>query len=255
MKPTDLIVGFNPQEEKRIRTHLNKLLPYFKKDEFAIVGGIPIRYFAAIKGVKVPKRSFNDIDMVASNVTTINPKVAKEFLVSHYHYNPNLPKNESNFYVVLVDPESKTKVDIFDEKNQQYVAAKRVKVKFAGIPVYVESLEDQLVVSVKEAYRVVTKNFTEEPKKIEDIELMLRIADLELAQSYWKKADFENHPKTLIEAFNATKKKLKENPELLVERKYRKRKPYQCEGCEESKNANFPVTKMEKVYKTLGYIE
>lgn len=55
-----LISGFSNPDQKKIKVHLKKLLPYLKKDEFVIVGGLAIRYHVLSNGLPYPKREFND---------------------------------------------------------------------------------------------------------------------------------------------------------------------------------------------------
>lgn len=178
------------------------------------------------------------------------PSVTKDFLISHYHFHPNHTSHNDDFYIVLVDPISKTKIDIFDAKVNP--PEETLKVQFKSYHLTIPSVEDQLVTTVLEACRVLDGN-TNDPKQFTDGDLLMEIANIQRAEAIWKKRKSNKHSGSMIATFSQAKSLVGKHPELLVERMYRKREPYTCQHC--LRVPEFPITPMEKIYKVLGYIE
>lgn len=74
--------AFSKTDSQRIKTHLEKLLPYLQENSYAIVGGIAIRHYVAEKK-HYPQRPFNDLDIIVSSPEAVSRDVSKEFLVYH----------------------------------------------------------------------------------------------------------------------------------------------------------------------------
>lgn len=142
----DLIIGFSGEEKERITTHLERLFPYLKPNGFVIVGGLAIRYHLLSHGIPYPPRPFNDLDIIVRDSNVVSPSVSNDFLVYHYH-----PKD---YFLALVDPISRTKVDIFsyNPKPQE-----TVKVPFENREVDIRSIEDQLVKTILDMQRISSK--------------------------------------------------------------------------------------------------
>ena len=103
---SELIQGFSPEDTERVSAHLEKLLPYLRQDAFTIVGGLAIRYHLATHKIAYPQRAFNDLDIMVDSLDAVSTAVIDNFLVEHYH-----PPIANAFYLVLIDPGTKTKVD------------------------------------------------------------------------------------------------------------------------------------------------
>lgn len=240
-KTVSLISGFSKLDKNKIKIHLIKLFPYLKKDGFVIVGGLAIRYHILSHDLSYPKREFNDLDIIVKNPRVISPKIAKDFLIYHYH--------PDNFYLALVDPETKTKVDIFDF----YPAPKKtVKVIFNKEKINIVSIEDQLVKTVLDINRISQKAKVD-PKQFFDTKLLLKIADLKKTDELWRKNKFKSLPKSLEDAIKRAQDLTKQHPEWLKEKPFRKPKPYNCLNCKSIDG--FKIIPIEKVYRILGYVE
>lgn len=239
-----LVVGFTKSDEIRVKTLLEKLLPHLKKDQFAIVGGLAIRHHLIYAGIKYPKRPLNDLDIIAKSADTVLSSVIKDFLVAHYH-----PQKGSFFYIVLIEPELKTKVDIFDYTQ---TPKELLRVPFHEYIVNIQSLEDQLVKTVLDTLKVVD-NLVVDPKQFQDARLMMQAADMDKAEENWKSRNFKKYPSSLIKALEKAEDIVRKNPNLSKEKPYRKPRPYICPEC--VRTSRFPITPMPKIYKTLGYIE
>ncbi len=236
-----LTSGFSKLDQKKIKIHLNKLFPYLKKDGFVIVGGLAIRFHALSNGLAYPKREFNDLDIIVKNPNVISRKIAKEFLVYHYH-----PKD---FFLALVDPVSKTKVDFF---NFYPEPSKIIKVDFEGEKINIISIEDQLVKTVLDINRISEKAKVD-PKQFFDTKLLLKIADLKKADNSWRKNKFRNLPESLDGAIKRAQTIAKKHPHWLKKMPFRKPGPYRCTKCKSTDG--FSIVSMEKIFKILGYVE
>lgn len=243
-KRNELIIGFSEDESGRIETHLERLLPYFTPNRFLIVGGLTIRFHLRQKGINYPNRPFNDLDIISEDFGVLSPKVVRDFLIYHLHR-----PNEKDFYFALVDPVSRTKVDIFD---YQVPPQEVLEVEFGGHLVKIPSVEDQLVKSVFDIQRI-SPNLKVDPKQFLDARLLLEIANLEKAENFWKKKKFPHLPSSIVEAFERANNIAQENPDWLQEKPFRKKQPYSCSECVDLNE--FPITPMEEIYKVLGYVE
>lgn len=239
-----LITGFSVRDAKRVRAHLTKLLPYIDTDKMAIVGGLAIRYHLTKAGIKYTVRSFNDLDLMVKEPSDVSPKVSNDFLI--YHYHP--PKNDS-FYIVLVDPVSKTKVDIF---NWDPPLEKFINVDFNGYQLKMRSAEDQLVKTVYDIQRI-SKEKEVDPKQFEDAKLLMQIADLKEADKIWKRKNFKDYPNSLQKAIERANKIATKHPEWIKRDPFKRPKPYRCAACKSTEK--FKVTPMKEIYKILGYVE
>lgn len=232
-----LLIGFSGEEKERIKTHLQKLLPYLRKGGFTIVGGLAIRYHLASKGIPYPQRPFNDLDIIIENSGVVSPAVAKDFLIYHYH--------PDDFYIALVEPITKTKVDVFKALPAPH---KTIPVNFGEETLRVVSIEDQLVKTVFDIQRI-SEEKKVDPKQFSDTRLLMQIADLKLANQFWRENQFGD----LMEAVNRAESIAKSHPDWLQEKPFTKPNPYVCPNCQSTND--FKVTPMEQVYKVLGYVE
>lgn len=239
-----LITGFSQTDAARVETHFKKLVPHLETNQFVIVGGLAIRYHLASKGINYPIRPFNDLDLITKSANVVHPSVTEDFLVYHYH-----PQKRDTFYIVLVDPESKTKVDIFD---YQFPPQEIVKVPFSGQLVNLPSMEDQLVKVALDIQRI-SEVARVDPKMFTDMRLLTQIADMKKADELWRKWNFKQHPSTIQQAIDRVEKIKNEHPEWLQKSPFRKPNPYSCPDCVQTKD--FPITDMKKIYEILGHIE
>lgn len=240
-KSINIISGFSKKDQKKIKLHLRKLLPYLKKNQFVIVGGLAIRYHALANGLDYPKRGFNDLDIIVKNPSVVSKKVGKDFLIYHYH-----PKD---FFLALVDPVTKTKVDVF---SFYPVPGETVQVNSGDEKINIVSVEDQMVKTVLDINRI-SSNAKVDPKQFSDAKLLLKIADLKKSDELWRKNKFKGLPKSLEDAIKRAQDLAKKHPEWIREKPFRKLKSYKCLNC---KSADvFNIVPMEKVYRILGYVE
>lgn len=241
MSEEELIIGFEDEDRQRVIGHLTRLLPYLKPDNFVIVGGLAIRHHLLAHGISYPKRPFNDLDIIAKTADTVSPSVCQQFLVYHYHPNDN--------FLALADPVFRVKTDVFNYYPSPHDV---VKILLCGQEVNIISVEDQLVKTVLDIQKV-SSGIKVDPKQFEDARLLMKIADIDKADSYWRENNFPNCPSGLLDAFNVAEAIAEKHPEYLQEKPFRKSEPYNCEHC---KNANdFLVSPMDQVYQILGYIE
>src|SRR5260370_40796041 len=116
-KEINLTSGFPESDAKKVDIFLQRLIPHLIDNEYLVVGGLAIRYQLYKHGVVYPIRDFNDLDLKANSINTVKPSVTQDFLIYHYH-----PEKNGSFFIVLIDPVTKIKVDIFDTtiKKEDY---------------------------------------------------------------------------------------------------------------------------------------
>ena len=238
-----LITDFSVSDAKRVKTHLTKLLPYIDINKMVIVGGLAIRYLLTKAGIKYPIRPFNDLDLMVKEASDVSPKVSNDFLIYHYH-----PPRNNSFYIVLVDPVSKTKVDIFDwdPPLEEFIT-----VDFKGYQLKMRSTEDQLVKTVYDIQRI-SEEKKVDPKQFEDTKLLMQIVDLKKANKIWRKRNFKDYPNSLQKAVERANKIAKQHPEWLQRDPFKIAEPYQCVACKSTKK--FKITPMKEIYKILRYV-
>ncbi|MEK9200453.1 MAG: hypothetical protein AAB909_00600 [Patescibacteria group bacterium] len=226
--------------EPRARDTLRKLIPYIEPDAFIIVGGVAIRYLLSSRHIDYPRRPFNDLDLVTKSLDVVSRKAADEFLVYHHH--------PVDSFLSLVDPLSKTKIDIFHEEGERNVE----RVMFDDKTIDISSAEDQLVRTVLDVQSI-SADMHRDPKWFENMRLLAKIADMKKANEIWKSYRPQNYSENIEEVMEMSERLAKDHPEWLKEKLFRRDKPYKCEQC---KNINgFDVVPMEKVYEVLGYVE
>ena len=245
-KENSFVSGFSESETKRIETHLERLLPHLNTEKVTVVGGLAIRYHLLKAGISYPPRQFNDLDLLAEHREAVKPDVKKDFLIYHYH---PIPKGLIKFYIVLADPISRTKIDIFGDTNKPN-ETQRVKVKDYNLRI--PSVEDQLVKTIFDLQRISASSYVD-PKQFLDAKLLMQIADLKKADRFWKEKNFAEFPQNIEDAFNRSLAISQEHPDWVQEKPFRKSKPYTCQECRST--PDFPISPMEDVYRILRYVE
>jgi len=234
-----------PAESKgRLQETLARLLPYLTTGEFKIVGALAIRHHLLAAGRDYPY-PIDEFDLIAKSERAISQDITKDFLVYHHHYAPD---NHNIFYLALVDPQTKVKVDIFTE----IVLEGLLKVDFNGEEIEIASLEDQLVKTSLDIQRISEKSKIK-PKELENAKQMAEIANMDEAQEIWKQRKRTEMPETITEAISQVERIAQEHPEYLSEEPHRKPEPYKCSECVDT--PDFPLAPMEKIYQILGYVE
>lgn len=239
-----LVRGFKMVELKRVETLLEKLLQYIDTDKMAIVGGLAIQYLISRAGIKHTTRRFNDLDIMLKTAGAISPNVVKNFLIYHYH-----PTKKNSFFIAVVDPVLRIKVDIFDwdPPLEDYIV-----VKFGNYKLKMRSPEDQLVKTVFDLQRISVEKKVD-PKQFLDATLLMKIANLKSADNLWKKRNFSDYPGSIVVAYERANTIAKEHPDWIKEYPFKKPKPFLCPEC---KNTNkFKIAPMKQIYEILGYVE
>lgn len=239
-----LFIGFTDNEVARATAFLKKLLPYLQQDEYCLVGGVVIRYHVINGGLQYPSRPLNDIDLMAKNSHSISPRIAESFMIAHFH-----PGNSPNqFYLVVVDPDSKLKGDIFDWRFDPKVP---LRVPFEGTDIPIRTIEDQLVTTVHNLQKIAS-GITIDPKQFEDTKRLIMLADPARAEAIWQSFQVD-HSTTLVKAIEFTEATAVDHPELVREKPHHRPPSYICTECVDT--PDFPLTPLKQIYNTLGYLE
>ncbi len=245
MTKTDLISGFSEEETQRVITHIERLMPHLNLSKIIVVGGLAIRYHVYKAGLDNHFGDVNDLDLVAYNYQAVNPSVVKDFMI--YHIHP--PRKEDGlFYIVLVDPVSKVKVDIFSPNAWE----ETIKVKFGDYDLKVAAVEDQLVKTTLDINRI-SEEAHVDPKQFAEMKVLAQIADMEKANIIWQSRHFSKYPNFLKDAIERAEKIANEHPQWVQKHPFKRGAPYKCSYCVNT--LEFPLTPMEKIFKQLGYVE
>jgi hypothetical protein len=253
----NLIESLGLKNEDKVKITLLKLLTHIDTNNVILCGGLAIRYHLKKNNIDFNyDRDFNDLDLLLKDISDLTPSVAKDFMVYHYHdYSDKKPKNSDDFFIALVDKESKIKVDIFS--YNPYTPFDPNEIEFEGFKLKIRNPEDQLATQVLESAGTLEGSKID-PRWIENIEGLFKISDIEKADKYFHDKNSYNgmgenpFTESILEVYEKIKKHLSEKPELLVSKPCR-RNPYTCELCEDRNG--FTVVPMDQVYNVLGYAE
>jgi len=235
------MIGFSKSESQKIKIDIDKLYHYLQQDNFVLVGGLVIRHHLISRGIDYPPRPINDLDVIVINPSLISTLIQKDFLIYHYH--------PDNFYLALVDPITKIKIDIF---NYDPIPQQMEQIDINNKGVNIISIEDQLVKTVLDIQRISSK-FHVDPKQFLDMKLLTKIANIKKSNYIWQSHKFKKYPSDINNAIQRAEKIVAKHPEWLEKNPFRKKAPYKCIDC---KNANgFSIDQMNKIYNILGYTE
>lgn len=238
------IENFSQNDQKRINLFLKKLFPYLNLKKCSIVGGLTIRYHLSVNNIPYTIRPLNDIDLMVEEADAVSPTVGRDFYVYHYH-----PPKNGSFYIVLVDPILKIKVDIF---NCDPPLEDPIEVKFFCYKIKIRGIEDQLAKTAFDIQRISNDNKVD-PKQFQYTRLLMKIANFKKADRIWKKRNYEKYPKSLLLAIKRAEKIKFEHPEWSIKKPFRRTQPYKCRNCKSTDQ--FKITPMKRIYKVLGYVE
>lgn len=240
----ELLSGFMAEEAERGARFLRKLVPHLTQDEFCVVGGVAIRYHTIAGGLDYPARPFNDIDLIAKRLDSIRPTITNDFMIGHVHGG----KTPDDFYLVVVDPDTKMKADIF---NWQSTNEKIRLISLGNVDIPLVDTAHQLATTVRDLQKV-TRGEVVDPKQFEDARRLQLLADPDQIEPAWADT-WPGSDLSLAEAALLAEESAAQHPELLREKPYRKPRPYACTECVVI--PGYPITPMGKVYQALGYIE
>lgn len=243
-KETDLVLGFTDEGNKTAVGILERLMPHFIAGNLVIVGGLATTHHLLSRGITSTQRSFNDLDIMIKDPAEMKPSITDEFLIYHYH-----PLKGTSFYILLVDPQTRVKIDVFDY-DPPPVQPEVVQV--AGYSVPIRGVEDQFTKTLFDLMRITTPHRTD-PKQFSDARLLMQIADLERAQQIWAKRYSSIYSFSIAEAMSKAEEGRLKYPDRVFEHPYRRSEIYTCGECKEV--PGFPITPMERIYDLLGYVD
>jgi hypothetical protein len=192
-----------------------------RQDEIAMAGGVAIELRLADKGVSGWRDRILDLDFVARRREAIASSVAREFLVCHYHLpQPGYPK----FLVMLVDPVSRIRVDVFPDL-----------VGFIG--------------------KAQPMSVCGQTWLVFDFESMLDHKLLTLAKASERRpVDEKHHRDALLLARLLGRGVPPTPPTSFREDVYSTDLDARCARCEASRDAAFPIAPKRQVFDLLGYV-
>ena len=244
----ELIAPLTSEDATRVEQTYRTLFTHLDPAHVTLVGNPVITYHVHKRGGAVVPRDLDDLDIILSELAHLPPSISEDFLISHFHNHPNNPAHRNRFYVVLVNPDTKIKIDVFD--RLPYTVDEADTITFGELTLQMRNLEDQLVTSVLEASRILT-GLKQENKKMTDIDAMNAVADHDRAERLWHKKEINEHERTLQETLTLTKIHTTAHPDLLYNKDRSTMKPYDCEVC--TTHPDFPITPMDEIYNILEW--
>ncbi len=199
---------------------LTRLRRHVDLDGVALTGGVAIDVHLARSGRPQRPRPPNDVDFVACNQGTVSPGVTGEFLVSHFHV-PH--PGYSKFLVQLVDPDSRTRVDIFPGRPALIERAEWYDVSGTRVRV----LGPAAILDHK--FELLARATAERPvdeKHFDDALLLAHLSARQLGD--WP-------------------------PRVLCKEEYQRDPAIRCARCDRSVDSAFPLAPKQRILDILGY--
>jgi hypothetical protein len=198
---------------------LDRLEPHLRVEDVAVTGGIAIDIGMEALRAHRTRGRVADLDLVARSVDVVDPGLARDFLVSHYHVaGPGVPK----FMIQLVDPATRIRVDIFPDLAGSI--ARACYVSIGAHQVRILSLEDILDHKL-ETLSKASPERPVDPKHLRDARAIARVLGRTIA---------------------------KIDPRCLAEDVYGETKGG-CVRCESSRRPEFPLAQPHKIAALLGW--
>ena len=109
--------GINTNDEPRFAACIQKVARFLYPKSFAVCGGVAVQLLVAKHGLSRPDARVKDLDILAADLDVFPPERFDGWLLSHFHrphpgYNKHL--------VQLVDPETRLRVDIFNDAQGKW---------------------------------------------------------------------------------------------------------------------------------------
>ncbi len=211
---------FRRAELERLSACLARLLPSVHRDDVAVAGGVAIQIGMAELGLAGGRNKIADLDLVASSLGAVSPRVTDAFLVSHYHVvQPGVPK----FMMQLVDPETRIRVDVFPDLTGSLSRSRVVRIGEQDVRVLaLEDVFDHKLLTLSRA----SPGKPVDPKHADDAHAL---------------------GKLLGRAVPAI------GNESLVEDVYGGEAEFHCQRCDLSSSAQFPLAPKEQILSLLGW--
>lgn len=239
-----LLSGYSDEDAARAESTLDRLIPHLN-GRWWLVGGLAIRCYLAESGRAVPQRGVNDIDIVAAQPGVVQPSVTDGLLVHHNH--PLKP--DGHFRMVLADPKTRIKVDIFPQ-NPLNPADERIhRVDYKGAELPLQTAEDQLAKTVLDL--VMMWGRPVDPKQLDDAERLLEVVDTERADVIYRA--LQNEHDTIATALASVYERRESRPETFAPKPWQSSEVYDCVQC--INDPHFPIAPMGQILGTLGYVE
>lgn len=235
-------------DKERISRTLDRVIPYFKEDEYAIVGGLAISYHLAQHNISHPFNT-SELDLIAKTPESVSPKITEDFMIYHYHY------REPFFYLCMDDKTEKMHLDVFTYEPEEAV----MSVASDGKNYTLVTPETALVKKVGDLQRMF-KGDKVSPKEFLDAERLWDIADLDKANDIWNRwsafwniwSDYK-FDYSLEEGLRRAKKAKEDKVELIVSEPFggffqKARKALFCDECKHERNGDFKLTWAPVIY-------
>lgn len=243
---------FGSGNRAKVEHFFDRLLPNINTDSLVICGSLAIRHGFMKRQVALDVAGvyeFNDLDALLKDITDIKTTIQKDFLIYHYHDYSHKPGHNDDFFLALVDPVTKIKLDLFSYKP--YTPFDVDTVLYKGTSLKLRNIDDQLATQVLETAPVLEGSKVP-PKWLTSLAQMWRVADPVKVNNYFSKKGANKYTQSCEEVYNMILDHLKNHPEQIVA-KSTHRSLYTCPYCENTDG--FTLAPMEEIYKLLGYVE
>ena len=232
--------GFRPADTEVLQATLQRFLPYIEGD-YCLGGGVATQAQLMRSGESVEPRPLNDIDIIMRRLEDINPAVATDFYLWHWH--PEAPND--GIYAALVDKQNALTIDIF---GWQRFPPDREMADLEGEPVYVRSTADLLTIFISAMYHRVTTGKPMIRKQFVDAQTLLAVASVDKVEYLWRSRHPDN-PITAKDALKTVGSYIAKSPDCFQEKSIDLSAPFTCHDCVSSEQ--YSVAPMEEVYALL----
>lgn len=169
-------LGLTEREAQTANRILLDLYPHLVR-EWTLVGGLPLRFYAASSG-RVWQEPFNDLDLISATEQVLKSTVTGNFIIRHHH------SNLQNFYFQLTHRQfPQVTIDIFPDHLDEEIQ----KISLFGLNMRIPSPEEMYLFTLRDILLLLDHPRGLPPKHITKIRLLEELADLRKVSLVWER--------------------------------------------------------------------
>lgn len=229
---------------ERIASALARFLHFHPPDAVAVAGSIALAAQAMARGHPL-KRSFGDIDLLATSFDRLNDQLAAEFLCPHVH-----PHAENGRILLqFVHPADAIRIDVFRAPAGCFERATRFR--FGPSTVSMVSLEDQAAHAAALCLKI-CRGGSVAPKHLADFERMLPLLEGKATEAAWVDHRRVGDPERFLEAVDLIRRHVREHPQCVASEAFATDPSVVCQRCRIE--GVFKPAPADQVLQILGYV-
>lgn len=232
---TETKLGLTKSEAQIVNRILYDLCPHLVQ-EWTLVGGLPLRFYAARVG-KIWQEPFNDLDLISAAEQVLKSTVTRNFLIRHHHSNPQ------GFYFQFTHKQfPQVTIDIFPD----HLGEETQIVSLFGLDMQIPIPEEMYLFTLRDILLLLDHPRGLPPKHIIKMRLLEELIDPRKVSLIWKRRH-KNLPAQESKIYEyPVFKELKEAIESTLKKKVSNIKPWiksdpltPCGECVQ--NVSFPL--------------